>query len=96
MAVETDVPLDLGAMKLPALYINRVQVLVSGPNVRMAFGEGFSGGNTIYRSAVTMTIQDAREVAEAILATLAAPTREKTGGMSASARASAAGELPRG
>jgi hypothetical protein len=72
MAVETNIPVDLGAMMLPAQFVNRVQVLAAGPNLRMAFGEGFAGGNVIYRSAVTMTIQDAKEVAEAILATLAA------------------------
>jgi hypothetical protein len=72
MAIETNIPLDVGAMVLPASYVNRVQVLASGPNLRMAFGEGFSGGNVIYHSAVTMTIQDAKEVAGAILATIAA------------------------
>jgi hypothetical protein len=71
MTVETNVPLDLGAMMLPASYVNRVQVLASGPNLRMAFGEGFGGTNIIYRSAVTMTIQDAKEVAGAILSVIA-------------------------
>jgi len=74
---------------LPALYVNRVQVLASGPNLRMAFGEGFAGSNVIYRSAVTMTIQDAKEVAGevagAILATIAAQEA-----------ATANPELPRG
>jgi|HubBroStandDraft_6_1064221.scaffolds.fasta_scaffold62008_4 hypothetical protein len=85
MAVETNVALDLGGMMLPALYVNRVQVLASGPNLRMAFGEGFAGSNVIYRSAVTMTIQDAKEVAGAILATIAAQEA-----------AAANPELPRG
>jgi hypothetical protein len=36
----------------------------------MAFGEGFAGGNFIYRSAVMMTVLDAKEVANAILAAI--------------------------
>jgi hypothetical protein len=70
MAVETSVSLDPGAMTLPASYVNRVQILVAGPNLRMAFGEGFAGGNFIYRSAVMMTVLDAKEVANAILAAI--------------------------
>jgi hypothetical protein len=70
MAVETNVPPDLAALETPAPFVNRFQIMDAGANIRIAFAENFSGQQTFYRSAVMMSAQDARELAEAILTTL--------------------------
>ena len=71
MPIDTNTPIDHGAMLVPATYINRVQVSVGGPNVRISFGEGFGTGSFFYRSAVAMNIQDAVELAQVLLTIIA-------------------------
>jgi hypothetical protein len=69
MPTELGVPLDSGAMTLPAIFVNRIQVLLGGTagnNVRLAFGETFGTVN-IYHSAVAMNVADAKEFARSLL-----------------------------
>jgi len=50
-----------------AVYANRMQITGHGPIVRLSFGEGMGGTDFHYRAAIAMTINDAKEMAEAIL-----------------------------
>jgi hypothetical protein len=68
VAVELNTPIDEGGKTLPAPFVNRMQVAVAGPNLRLAFAEGFGGTDYHYRSAVVVSLSDAKEFAELILA----------------------------
>lgn len=62
------------AYAIPAVWCNRTSTTAitspSGRFVRIAFGEGSSGPDTVtYRAAVMMTAEDAISIAEAILTT---------------------------
>jgi hypothetical protein len=67
MAVETNTQIDAGTMTVPAIFANRMQITGHGPIVRLSFGEGMGGTDFHYRAAIAMTINDAKEMAEAIL-----------------------------
>jgi hypothetical protein len=67
MTVETNTKIDAGTITVPAIYANRMQITGHGPIVRLSFGEGMGGTDFHYRVAVAMTINDAKEMAEAIL-----------------------------
>lgn len=72
MAVETNIPLDPESFKIPAVFANRAQVIAAGGNVRISFSEAIGGVAGIaevnsYRTAIVMTIGDAKDLAEAIL-----------------------------
>lgn len=67
MPVELNTTIDQGAMEISATYVNRVQVSVAGPNVRISFGEVFGPTTFHYRLAVAMNIQDATEFARVLL-----------------------------
>ena len=71
MAIEQNAEVDFSAFAVPAIFANRVQV-GGGPGfIRLAFSEtGSQTGPFFYRAAVLMTADDARSLAEAILATL--------------------------
>jgi hypothetical protein len=58
------------ALDVPATFANLFQVLVAGPNVRVAFAEGFAGQDPNYRFAVAMSVEDARTLAYTILGNL--------------------------
>jgi hypothetical protein len=62
MALETNVSIDTASLEVPASYVNRFHVLVSGPLVRIAFSEGVQGKDFHYRSAIIMTADDAKEL----------------------------------
>jgi len=70
--IETDAQLDPLALEIPASFVNKFQILVSGAHVRVAFAEGVSGQANNYRSAVAMSVSDARDLALAILESLPA------------------------
>jgi hypothetical protein len=70
MTVETNSPTDQGAMETPALFANRVQAMACGSIIRLAFAEAFAGERFFYRTAVSMTVSDARDLANAIYTTL--------------------------
>jgi len=67
MAVETNTKIDAGTLTVPAIYANRMQITGHGPIVRLSCGEGIGGTDFHYRAAIAMTINDAKEMAEAIL-----------------------------
>ncbi|HXQ12152.1 MAG TPA: hypothetical protein VN805_14245 [Caulobacteraceae bacterium] len=72
------------AMETPAIFINQFQVLVAGQTVRIAFAEGFAGQSPSYRSAVAMSVEDARTLANTILANLPpSPPQGVLGGLEA-------------
>lgn len=79
MAVETDVAFDPAALSVPAVYANRFQVTVVGSFVRVAFAEGMEGKNFQYRTAVVMNIADARELTQAVNATVEAHLARQNG-----------------
>jgi hypothetical protein len=58
---------DPQGLKLPAPYVNKVQVLVAGTNIRMAFAEGLPGQQINYRSAVVISSQDALNLVDELL-----------------------------
>jgi hypothetical protein len=75
MATKTHVPLDPESLKIPAIFTNHFQILATGGNVRITFAEavGVKPGDPpsiAYHLAVALTLQDARELAEGILASL--------------------------
>ncbi len=70
MAVEINIEVDLLSLEVPAPYVNKFQILASGGTLRVAFAEAIPNISTNYRSAVVMNLEDARELAEAILRTL--------------------------
>lgn len=70
MTAEISTALDASALELPAPFVNKFHILVSGSNVRLAFAEGFAGQPSNFRSAVVMSASDARDLAQAILETL--------------------------
>jgi hypothetical protein len=58
---------DESALHIPAPYTNRIQVLVAGSNIRVAFGEGLPDGSNVFRSAVVMSSSDALELVDYLL-----------------------------
>ena len=70
---------DPEAMELPAPFVNQFQVLVAGANVRISFAEGFAGQPSNYRSAVVMSIADARELALAVFGNIPSPPNAFSG-----------------
>ena len=81
MAVEKNAKIDATALEIPAPFVNKFQILVSGGNVRVAFAEGFTGQPDNYRSAVVMSVSDARELAQAISESLPAPRSTLAGAL---------------
>jgi hypothetical protein len=70
MPTEKNAPLDPASLEIPAPFVNKFQILVAGGNVRIAFAEGFQGQPSNYRSAVAMSVADARDLAIAIIDSL--------------------------
>jgi hypothetical protein len=66
--------IDPAAMKIPAPFINQFQIIQIGNNIRIAFAEGFQGEPSNYRSAVTMSANDALLLASSILNSLPQPS----------------------
>ena len=73
MAVEKNAPLDPMALEIAAPFVNKFQILVAGGNVRVAFAEGFANQPSNYRSAVVMSLTDARDLAIAIIESIPTP-----------------------
>lgn len=63
-------PIDPISLEIPAPFVNKIQIIVAGPNVRISFGEAIEGQAVNYRSAVVLTAQDAKGLAQAILDSL--------------------------
>ena len=64
--------IDPAALRIAAPFINQFQILVSGGHVRISFAEGFRGQSSNYRSAVTLSEADARDLAHSILSSIPA------------------------
>ena len=79
MAVETNVTFDFASLSVPTIYANRFQVTVTGDFLKIAFAEGMEGKNFQYRTAMIMTIGDARELAQVISATIEAQLETRNG-----------------
>ena len=61
---------DKTPLNLPAPYVNQLQTLVAGTNIRVAFGESGPEGTRVYRSAVVMATGDALELVTQLLAAM--------------------------
>lgn len=72
MAIESNARLDPETLKIPAVFSNRFQLLTASGNVRITFAESGQASPedtpvVAYRSAIVLTIDDARQLAHAIL-----------------------------
>lgn len=83
MPLEINQPLDSEGLAKPAYFVNRFQLVGLAPGlVRVAFGEAYGEPPVInYRAALVMTLDDARQLADAItkgldaVAAAAVPTK---------------------
>ena len=67
----TSTPIDQDALTLPAPYVNRFQITtVDRTLVRVSFAESLGSDRRSYRTAVMMTVADAKEIALSILTML--------------------------
>lgn len=66
--------LDAEALQLPAVFVNHMQISRLGPSlVRISFGEAPAPNAPFYRSAVLMTVEDARTLVDTLVKALNAP-----------------------
>lgn len=57
-------PIDTKAMETPSHFINYFQVLAQGPTIRVAFAEAGPMQPPNYRTAIVLTVQDAKELGQ--------------------------------
>jgi hypothetical protein len=65
-----DKPVDPASLAIPAPFVNSFQVLFTGTTIRVAFAERVAGEPFNYRSAIVMGHADAKQLADALLASL--------------------------
>jgi hypothetical protein len=66
-----DASIDAEALALSAQFVNHVQVTTYGAGlVRLSFGEAPTPNAAVYRTAIVMTLADARQLLQEVLKVL--------------------------
>ncbi|MEK7994669.1 MAG: hypothetical protein AAB403_12765 [Planctomycetota bacterium] len=73
MAVDLNVPVESGALSVPAVLVNRFQALRTKDLVRLSFAETFPGHPEFYRFAVALTFEDAKQLGELLTQLVSKP-----------------------
>lgn len=71
MAVEKNLDIQSISLIVPAVWVNKFQMVAQGDMMRIQFLEGLGGSDIVHpRFAVAMTLQDAQELIDGLTETI--------------------------